>query len=650
MAATDKDFKVKNGLVVQGSTATVNGNQVLTEASNLNDLNNVNVPTPNDGDSLVYDSDTQTWIPVAVSGGGGGGTASDSFKTIAVAGQDNVVADSSTDTLTFVAGSNVTITTNATNDSVTIAATDTNTVTNAFTNIEVAGQSTVSAETTSDTLTLVAGDNITITTNATNDSITIASSGGSAGASVTVSDTAPSTPSQGDLWYNSSVGKTYIYYDSFWVEANPAQIGPAGTFQVSATAPENPSEGNVWYNSEDSRFYVYYDNYWIEASSNEPGPDGRFNVSETAPTFPAQGDAWFNSSTGRFYIYYDGYWVENTSSLVGPPGVVSVTSPLTNTGTTQEAVLGIQSTAIVPSQSTHGGKLLTTNGTASSWSDTLAGPLAAQSFRPTSSTIPTNGMYLGAANQLNFATNSTNRLTISTTGALSADGTMSAGSFIPSSSTPPANGMYLGTANQLDFSTNSVNRLTINANGLSISRTDSTNEGGQIEFRRASDNGVGWQIDAFGSTSTPSLRFILNGTTESASFNGSGQLTATPAPGTSTNAATTVGYMGIPGTSNTTSNPFNLTAAEAGDHVYSPTTRTVNIPAGMPVGTTFVFISGSGATTTIGISGGETLRLAGAGTTGNRTLAQHGMATAVKVATSGTAADNIWYISGNGLT
>lgn len=45
------------------------------------------------------------------------------FSTIAVSGQSNVVADSTSDTLTLVAGSNVSITTNATSDEVTISAT-----------------------------------------------------------------------------------------------------------------------------------------------------------------------------------------------------------------------------------------------------------------------------------------------------------------------------------------------------------------------------------------------------------------------------------------------------------------------------------------------------------------------------------------------
>ena len=45
--------------------------------------------------------------------GSSGGSTEDVFKTISVAGQSDVVADSSTDTLTFVAGSNMTITTDA---------------------------------------------------------------------------------------------------------------------------------------------------------------------------------------------------------------------------------------------------------------------------------------------------------------------------------------------------------------------------------------------------------------------------------------------------------------------------------------------------------------------------------------------------------
>ena len=56
-----------------------------------------------------------------------GGSSQNLFSTIAVSGQSNVVADSTTDTLTFAAGSNVTLTTNAGTDTVTIAAANDNT-------------------------------------------------------------------------------------------------------------------------------------------------------------------------------------------------------------------------------------------------------------------------------------------------------------------------------------------------------------------------------------------------------------------------------------------------------------------------------------------------------------------------------------------
>ena len=56
------------------------------------------------------------------SGGGGGST--NSFQTISVSGQSDVVADSSTDTLTLVRGDNINITTNAGSDQLTIAAYD----------------------------------------------------------------------------------------------------------------------------------------------------------------------------------------------------------------------------------------------------------------------------------------------------------------------------------------------------------------------------------------------------------------------------------------------------------------------------------------------------------------------------------------------
>jgi plastocyanin len=110
-----------------------------------------------------------SWATVA----GGGGTASDSFATIAVAGQSSVVADSSTDTLTLAAGTGITLTTDASTDTITI--TNSGSSQNAFGILAVAGQSSVEAESPGDTITLVAGTGISLATNAGTDTVTITS-------------------------------------------------------------------------------------------------------------------------------------------------------------------------------------------------------------------------------------------------------------------------------------------------------------------------------------------------------------------------------------------------------------------------------------------------------------------------------------------
>ena len=100
-----------------------------------------------------------------------------SFTTIAVSGQSNIVADQINDTLTFVAGSNVTITTDAGTDTITISAAGGGvSASDSFSTIAVAGQSNVLADSATDTLTLVAGSGISITTNADTDTITITAS------------------------------------------------------------------------------------------------------------------------------------------------------------------------------------------------------------------------------------------------------------------------------------------------------------------------------------------------------------------------------------------------------------------------------------------------------------------------------------------
>jgi hypothetical protein len=96
-------------------------------------------------------------------------------------GGTNVTADLN-GTITLVAGTNVTLTGDNSAKTITIDATGGSS--NSFGTVSVAGQSDVVADSVNDTLTLSAGTGITLTTNSGTDTITITSSGGASGATL----------------------------------------------------------------------------------------------------------------------------------------------------------------------------------------------------------------------------------------------------------------------------------------------------------------------------------------------------------------------------------------------------------------------------------------------------------------------------------
>jgi len=79
---------------------------------------------------------------------------------------------------------------------------------------------------------LLPGTNITI--NSGSDGFFISSSAGG-GSSVTVSDSAPGSPSEGDLWWKSNDGNLYVYYDGYWViSVDTTNALPSGVLSGSA--------------------------------------------------------------------------------------------------------------------------------------------------------------------------------------------------------------------------------------------------------------------------------------------------------------------------------------------------------------------------------------------------------------------------------
>jgi hypothetical protein len=131
--------------------------------------------------------------------------------------------------------------------------------------------------------------------------------------------------------------------------------------------------------------------------------------------------------------------------------------------------------------------------------------------------------------------------------------------------------------------------------------------------------------------------------------NGSGGFSNASA-GTDYQAADAQLFSNIP--QNSKSAAYTTVLTDGQKHIFHPsadvTARTFTIDSNAnvayPLGTAITFVNQNGAgVVTIAITT-DTMRLAGAGTTGNRTLAANGIATAIKIDTTE------WIISGTGLT
>jgi len=140
----------------------------------------------------------------------------------------NLDAVSNADTLTIRSSNNIVLIANSTNDSIQITQSPSGVTATTYggtTNVPV--------------LTVDAFGRITSASNAA-----ISASGGS---SVAVSDTAPGSPTANSLWWSSSVGRLFIYYNdgnsSQWVDAAPANNFPThfvGTTSIALNRTSAP--------------------------------------------------------------------------------------------------------------------------------------------------------------------------------------------------------------------------------------------------------------------------------------------------------------------------------------------------------------------------------------------------------------------------
>ena len=192
---------------------------------------------------------------------------------------------------------------------------------------------------------------------------------------------------------------------------------------------------------------------------------------------------------------------------------------------------------------------------------------------------------------------------------------------------------------QVNGTTASVTLNTLGAIGVGSS--PSFGSSGNVLISAGSTAAPAW-----GAVTVPSGATITNATLVNPAL-------GTPASGTLSNCTVdgtdAIGFRNIPFNSQSTA--YTAVLADSGKVIFHPSTdanaRTFTITAigsvAYPIGTAITFINMTSQVVTIAITT-DTMYLSSAGTTGSRSLAQYGSATAIKM-TSTT-----WLISGSGLT
>jgi hypothetical protein len=120
----------------------------------------------------------------------------------------------------------------------------------------------------------------------------------------------PSSLEHGELAINYADGKIF-YKDSTNTIVHVKDVA------ISDAAPSSPVEGDMWFESDTADFHIYYDGVWVDVGGSSVA---NISVGSSPPTStPVNGDLWFDSDTAKTYIYYN----DGTSSQWIEVGAVS---------------------------------------------------------------------------------------------------------------------------------------------------------------------------------------------------------------------------------------------------------------------------------------------------------------------------------------
>ena len=135
----------------------------------------------------------------------------------------------------------------------------------------------------------------------------------------------PINPYQGQVYLGTN-DEYYVFQDDKWVASSlltPDTLKSISSF-VGDTPPDNNVAGTIWYDSSTGRIYIYYDGAWVDASPSVKGPTGPTGATGLQGNTGSIGSTGPIGPTGAI----------GPQGTTGPTGDFGPTGPLGLTGAT----------------------------------------------------------------------------------------------------------------------------------------------------------------------------------------------------------------------------------------------------------------------------------------------------------------------------
>ncbi|WP_316841112.1 tail fiber domain-containing protein [Pedobacter gandavensis] len=141
----------------------------------------------------------------------------------------------------------------------------------------------------------------------------------------------PTLPNFGDVYFDTSQGKLFMFSDGKWLNISSASIpGGPGT-----ELPKLPKPGDMFFNTDLNILYVYDNtNKWVEVSTNGSTPSATTTPDPVA-TRIKEGSLFYNSTDHKLYVYNGTGWIPMDNALktghiyVGNNSNLATSVPLT---------------------------------------------------------------------------------------------------------------------------------------------------------------------------------------------------------------------------------------------------------------------------------------------------------------------------------